>query len=496
MHMPNLAPPPTVLIICADWQTRQEFQELLVGTDFHLEICELPQESLARAEEILPSVILIDLDEKNFNSLETCRRIRNSRLLTGLPILMLSERGNRDERAAGLSAGADDFLEKPFDGLEILARLRTFARLNVQINLLADLQRFSWVVEHAQEGYLLLDRANSIHYANERAQNLLNMPEDYLGLPFRHVVERLYVPQPADSWMHWDSDPSPCFLVQPETPTARAVWLVLEGLDTTLGVEYQRIARLRDVTERMALYQDMRRFHTVIAHKLRTPMSIMVSNLSIIKNKLEMLKPEEVKDFAQGAIGGAERLANEIRSILTYIDSPLALNLGQPTPLSQLPEIVQALGKILAIKELYLSLPDHLRDQTLAITPEALEIALHELFENARKFHPEHNPRLEISVSQPKSDTILLRVADNGTILSAEQLSWAWLPYFQGEKDFTGEVPGLGLGFPMVATLAWKAGGDIHLRNRHNGQGVIVDLEIPLEDTVRRIERPASPFGA
>jgi two-component system cell cycle response regulator len=85
-------------------------------------------------------------------------------------------------------------------------------------------------------------------------------------------------------------------------------------------------------------------------------------------------------------------------------------------------------------------------------------------------------------------------VADNGQTLSTEQLAWVWLPYVQGEKDFTGELPGMGLGFPMVATLVWKAGGDLHLRNRHDGPGVIVELKIPLESSARRFERPAAPY--
>jgi two-component system, cell cycle response regulator len=119
-----------------------------------------------------------------------------------------------------------------------------------------------------------------------------------------------------------------------------------------------------------------------------------------------------------------------------------------------------------------------------------------ELLENARKFHPTHEPQIEISVGQTDEGFIFIRIADNGTTLSTEQLQWAWLPYFQGEKDFTGELPGLGLGFPMVATLIWKAGGTINLRNRPDGPGVIIDLQIPLESTMRNLERSAAPFGS
>jgi K+-sensing histidine kinase KdpD len=142
------------------------------------------------------------------------------------------------------------------------------------------------------------------------------------------------------------------------------------------------------------------------------------------------------------------------------------------------------------------SLPESLNPLSIAMTPDAVEMVLHELLENARKFHPNHEPKIEISVGQVDEGFIFMRVADNGTTLSTEQLQWAWLPYFQGEKDFTGELPGLGLGFPMVATLIWKSGGAINLRNRSEGPGIIVDMKIPLESTMRNMERSAAPYGS
>ncbi len=488
MTQPNL-----ILTLTNDPDTCALLNDLLRSAGFSLLFAETTQESLALAEKNLPTAILLDTTP-TLNPLETCRRIRANHLLAGLPVLMLTQRSERDVRAAGLSAGVDDFLEKPFDALEILARLRTLSRLNTYQVMLSDLTRFSWMVEHAQEGYLILNRAENILYANERAQSLLNLSEDYLGLPFSAIVEHLYTPQPADVWQQWAREPEPCFLVQPESPTARAVWLILEALETPGQAEYQRIVRLRDVTERMSIYQDMRRFHTVVAHKLRTPMSIMLSNLSIIKNHLNMLPPEEIRAYAQTSVQGAERLAGEIRKILSYIDAPLALNLGEAALLRDLPTLLQSICQSLGIDAAVLSMPSDLQETRLALTADALEMILHEALENARKFHPSHQPHIEISVWQAEEEHIRLRVVDDGMNLSQEQIRWAWLPYVQGEKDFTGELPGIGIGFPMVATLVWKAGGSLRLRNRPDAPGVIVEMKIPQESAAKKVQRSAQKF--
>ncbi len=474
---------------------RQAMTETLVGTNFVLNFAENDQTGLQKAEELLPSAIIIDLDQKTLNAYTICRHLRANRLLKGIPIMMICSRNDRDLRAAGMNAGADDFLDKPLDGLELLARLKMLTRLSLTGRLLSDLTRFSWMVDHAQEGYLMVDTSGAIHYANERAINLLNLPEDFVGLPFARVVERQYMPEPIELWENWQEDPAPCFLIQPEGPTARAVWVVLEALDTPMGTEYQRIVRLRDVTERMSLYHDMRKFHTAINHKLRTPVSMLYTSLSIIKHQIESLTPEEVKKMMGTAIRGTERLAEEVRNIVTYLDAPLALNLGQPVRMAELPEMVTQVAGRLRVENIILSLPAELHDIPIGLTPDALEMILHELIENSHKFHPKRAPKIEISVEKTENGFIHMRFVDDGMNLSVEQLAWAWLPYFQSEKDFTGEMPGTGLGFPMVATLIWKAGGTLGLRNRPDRSGVIVELTIPLEVTLRKVERSATPYS-
>ena len=482
-------------MIVSETQTRLALEEILSSAGFGIEIASSTDLGLQKSAELLPTVIIID-NSPTMNGYEICRHLRANQLLIGTPLVMLIERGERDSRAMGLSSGADDFLDKPLEGLEVLARIRSLTRFNRDRYLLTELTRFSWMAEYAHEGYVMLDKSGAIHYANERAMHLLNMPEDFFGLPFVNVVERQYLPEPVETWKGWMEDPAPCFLIQPESPTARAVWVVLEAMDPPKGVDYQRLVRLRDVTERMSIYQDMRRFHTVVAHKLRTPMSMLMMSVTLLKNQLEKLSPDEIKKMLGTAIKGTDRLAEEVRTILTYIDAPLALNLGAPMLLKNLPDMIKDICANLQLEDIVFSFPDNLISTSVAITSDALEMVFHELLENARKFHPTHNPHIEISVGQTDDEFIRIRLADNGLTLSIEQLQWAWLPYFQGEKDFTGELPGLGLGFPMVATLIWKSGGAINLRNRSDGPGVIVDLKIPLESTMRKVERSAAPYGS
>ncbi len=82
--------------------------------------------ALAEAERAAPDVIVLDVAMPALDGLAVCRRLRGKGLPT--PILMLTARDAVPDRVAGLEAGADDYLVKPFAVQELIARLRALTR--------------------------------------------------------------------------------------------------------------------------------------------------------------------------------------------------------------------------------------------------------------------------------------------------------------------------------------------------------------------------------
>jgi two-component system, OmpR family, response regulator MprA len=82
--------------------------------------------ALAEAERAAPDVIVLDVAMPALDGLAVCRRLRSKGLPT--PILMLTARDAVPDRVAGLEAGADDYLVKPFAVQELIARLRALTR--------------------------------------------------------------------------------------------------------------------------------------------------------------------------------------------------------------------------------------------------------------------------------------------------------------------------------------------------------------------------------
>ena len=106
-------------------------------------------------DEVLPDVILLDWMLPGESGLTLARRWRNSTRTKAVPILMLTARGDEADRVAGLDAGADDYIVKPFSPRELLARIRAVLRRRVpestggvvkigDLQLDADTYRVSW----------------------------------------------------------------------------------------------------------------------------------------------------------------------------------------------------------------------------------------------------------------------------------------------------------------------------------------------------------------
>jgi len=82
-------------------------------------------EALRAADEFVPDLVVLDLGLPGLDGVEVCRRLRAE---SDVPILILTARADLDDRVDGLDSGADDYLVKPFERQELLARLRALMR--------------------------------------------------------------------------------------------------------------------------------------------------------------------------------------------------------------------------------------------------------------------------------------------------------------------------------------------------------------------------------
>jgi two-component system response regulator MprA len=115
-----------VAIVDDDAAIRTALGRALRMEDYDVEMFEDGASALRAVQLRAPDAIVLDLQLPDIDGLEVCRRIRRAGDAT--PILMLTARDAVNDRVEGLDVGADDYLVKPFDLAELLARLRALLR--------------------------------------------------------------------------------------------------------------------------------------------------------------------------------------------------------------------------------------------------------------------------------------------------------------------------------------------------------------------------------
>ncbi|MCB0210202.1 MAG: response regulator [Anaerolineae bacterium] len=478
-----------ILIVDDEQYGRDTLEGLLHSRGYELVFARNGPEALAKAEIVTPDVILLDVMMPEMNGFEVCQRIRANPRLAEIPIILLTALGDYDSRLTGIKSGADDFITKPFDAVELRARIHTTTRLNRYRRLKEQRARFEWVVDQADDGYLVVNERDTILYCNATARLYLELPANDEKVSSRSFIETIqlqhYEPQPFEAWTTWPNIPTnelalPRYLVRPETSTAEAFWLQVNIFEGPAKAEAGRIIRLRDVTQQMTLQRDMRGFHASVLHKLRTPLTIATSSLQLLTEHAQQLPLDEIISFSKTAYLGVKRLKHVVNDVLQYMHVPTLVEPEEGFKLSQLPEVVNQLCDSLGLRDITVAELNYPENMQLKLSHQAVELILIEILENAKKFHPNQNPSVEVSVSYAGNEKIILRISDNGLTLSPEQLRKVWTPYYQGEKYFTGEIDGIGLGLSMVSSLVWGVGGRCSIFNCSPGPGVTIELVLPL----------------
>ncbi len=143
---------PEILVI-DDEEVVRDTLEALLGTSYTLHLARDGVEGIAKALEFLPDLILLDVMMPKLDGFEVCARLRADPATAEIPIIMITALDDRESRLRGLGAGVDDFLSKPFDGLELKTRCQSITRLNRYRRLVEQRGKIEKLLEALNESY-------------------------------------------------------------------------------------------------------------------------------------------------------------------------------------------------------------------------------------------------------------------------------------------------------------------------------------------------------
>jgi Nif-specific regulatory protein len=178
-----------ILIVDDEQSGRDAMEALLAGQDYDIIFANNGLEALAKAKELTPDLVLLDVMMPDINGFEVCRRIRKDPVLDEMPVIMVTALDDRDSLLQGINSGADDFVSKIPIRVEFQARIRTITRLNRYRKLLVANQQLEAKINSLSALYEISNELNStidvellLKSIIQKASKLLNVESVSIGL--------------------------------------------------------------------------------------------------------------------------------------------------------------------------------------------------------------------------------------------------------------------------------------------------------------------------
>lgn len=157
------------------------------------------EEALEKAKTENPDLILLDIMMPRLTGYEVCKKLREDGTTKNIPIVMITALHEMDDRIKGIEAGADDFISKPFNKAELLARVKSLLRMRQPVPKRDETPVLDTIISGLAEGVVVADGQWKIKNMNQTAQELLNIQPDTKDTDLLVHLSRMSLSIPLDT---------------------------------------------------------------------------------------------------------------------------------------------------------------------------------------------------------------------------------------------------------------------------------------------------------
>ena len=458
-----------------------ELMEALLTTQgYHVVTATHGMEALQKIAEERPDLILLDVMMPHLDGFSLCRKLRSDPETRFIPIVMVTSLRESEDRIRGIEAGADDFLSKPVNRHELLARTQSILRLGYYRHLLAEKERFERVIADLRDGIVVLDRHLEVTAANRAALHLLNIsPAVRKGLSLPdHLEGRFEIPRPFEVLIRSDQESFEMIRPTGDYPLYLSV-RVSKNFSPTGEMETVALV-IRDITEERREERLQRDLFSLVSHKFRTPLAVISGYLTVfLKDVLGGVDPRQ-REVLQAVQEKTQELEQLVEKLLTFVAVAYGAQGGE-RELVHLPHLLEKVHKRLSGRypgskvKITMEVPEPFSQ--VWVDPRLYSMVWENLLDNAIKFCDKDEVQVRIGAGlQDGLQRFILQ--DNGPGIPHEELERIFRPFYQVEEAFTGNVEGVGLGLPLVRRIVEAHGGKIWIESEM-GRGTTVTFTLP-----------------
>ncbi len=241
------------ILVVDDEPANVELLRGLLSKKYDVETAANGKEAFAKVKDTSPDLILLDVIMPEIDGYEVCRQLKSDRKTVNIPIVMVTCLNERDDRIRAIEVGADDFLSKPIDWIELGARVKSLLRIKQYLEDLEEIKnRYIELYDFAPVGYFTFTSDGLIREMNLTGGVLLGLARHEL---IRREFKSFVVPEYLELWNghllnvlnSWDEQSCELTLVREDGSTL-IVRLTSIRMETKEGTPEIRTA-ITDITQ-------------------------------------------------------------------------------------------------------------------------------------------------------------------------------------------------------------------------------------------------------
>lgn len=446
------------------------------------------EEALQLILQNKPDLILLDVVMPKKNGFDVCRTVRSREDTRNIPIIMLTTLSDQRDRIKGIEAGCDEFAQKPVSFEELKIRIKSLLKINYYRSMVNEKEKFEMIVHAVHDGIFVLDNRLKVTNANPFGLRLLNLtPVTVKELDIIDYIKSNFVVDASCNLKEPRGNNDVVFEIsRPESGSVQGLFLFagMQYLYDPDGKLSSAILTVRDVTEFKKEEKVKRNFISLISHKLLTPLTVVLGNQYLLKEKGYANFNEYQKRLVEHTLNKTEQLNQLIQKLLLFVEVYAGSFNDQKEDIRVGAFVQGAVKRYFSEKQksdIQYDIDVQCEDRRVNMITRHLELIVTNLLDNTIIHNNKKEKKVTIKLGNSRTngrEYASIIVEDNGAGIPNEEYSNIFDTFYQVEKCFTGQKKGFGLGLAMVKQLVEQYGGTIGVTSKLD-QGSVFTICLP-----------------
>jgi signal transduction histidine kinase/CheY-like chemotaxis protein len=477
---------PVILVVDNEPLNVELLQAILPTKDYDVVTAGDGDEALMVLGKQKIDLVLLDVMMPNLNGFEVTRMIRADPKIKGMPIILITALSETTERIMGIEAGCDEFVTKPFDKQEVLARIRTLLKLNYYRSQIDEKEKFEHVVDRMNEGLVICDADLKIVKTNPKGRELLgseDLSPGWLGR-LGHTYKVGHRGDLAHDLAIYDMD------FDLERPGTSAQGLLIVSFSATVikdteGRTVSVVIALHDVTEQRKNKFQKENFLSLMSSKLRAPLAASMEQLELLRKSALPVENESLGKSVELAVAKVSEFLDMTGKIFDFLAADASARFEERPAGADLLNMARVEAMVREAAKTHGDVKvecgfDLAPGLEVPISENLFNMVVKNLVENSVKFNAQRPVEIRVS-AKPEGHKVRFSFTDNGPGIPSEEKRSVFEDFHQAEKNKAGTARGLGLGLglPTVKKIVEGCLGDIRA-DTSPGWGACITFTLPM----------------